>query len=235
MLLDLLVGLCVVGAAALAWAVRGRSSPFFGSNYWRGPKTRRAIALTFDDGPSESTSDLLTLLDDLGVRATFFMCGHHVRRLPRIVDRVTASGHEIGNHTDTHPYLFFCSPDSIYQQMDRAQQAIQEATGVRPALFRTPYLARWFGLASALKRLGLTNIAWTAIACDWKLPASGIVSRMAGKARPGAILCFHDGRELQHHPDISATLAAVAELVPLWRRQGYEFITVSEMIASKSR
>src|SRR5258707_4524506 len=101
----------VTGAAAfLGHAVRGRSSSFFGPSVYRGDRARRALALTFDDGPSESTPALLRILAAHQIRATFFMCGTNVRRWPRIAQDVLTAGHAIGHHTDTHPPLHFHSP-----------------------------------------------------------------------------------------------------------------------------
>ena len=200
MLVEALGGVGCAAAGLLAYAVRGRSSRLLGPSFWKGPADRRAIALTFDDGPSESTPDLLSLLYDYNVNATFFQCGHHARRLSRVAERCASQGHEIGNHSDTHPAFYLRSPQFIFDQIQRAQTAISEATGVTPTLFRSPYGARWFGLRPALERLELTEVMWTAIARDWSLPAPAIVARMERRAAPGAILCFHDGRELLHPP-----------------------------------
>jgi len=226
--------LCPVAAAAgvLAYGVRGRSSTLLGPSVWKGPATRKAIALTFDDGPSESTMDLLRVLERFGARATFFQCGHHVRRLPRVAVRVTAEGHEVGNHSDSHPSFVFRSPQFIYDQLERAQTLIADTTGVTPTLFRAPYGVRWFGLAAAQERLKLMGVMWTTIARDWKLPAQGIADYVGPKVRPGSILCFHDGRELVHHPDISATLGALELLLPKWLAEGYEITTVSGLLTA---
>src|SRR5215471_14917258 len=89
--------------SAAAWAVRGKSSQLLAPSVWRGDSGRKTIALTFDDGPSVSTPALLDLLGRHKVRATFFMCGKNVRRLKSIAKEVVDAGHEIGNHTDTHP------------------------------------------------------------------------------------------------------------------------------------
>src|SRR5436305_268893 len=96
-------------AGAAAWAVRGKSSQVFAPSVWRGDSARTTVALTFDDGPSESTPALLELLAQHKVHATFFMCGKNVRRLKSIAREVAAAGHQIGNHTDTHPRLDFHS------------------------------------------------------------------------------------------------------------------------------
>jgi peptidoglycan/xylan/chitin deacetylase (PgdA/CDA1 family) len=228
-----LSGLAAAGAGALAWAVRGRSSALLAPSVWRGPRTRRAIALTFDDGPSESTRKLLGLFDHYGVRATFFQCGHHVRRLPKVAREVAEAGHEIGNHTDTHPALYFRSPDYILDQLRRAQETIAAETGCTPRLFRAPFGARWFGLREAQQRLGLLGVMWTTLARDWLLPARDIIRRLDKAAQPGAIICMHDGRVLKHDPDIQPTIDAVEEMLPRWLEEGYEIVTVSELLAGR--
>lgn len=228
------MGSAAVAGGALAYAVRGRSARLLAPSIWKGPAGRRALALTFDDGPSESTIDVLRLLERYGARATFFQCGHHARRLPRAAFRVADEGHEVGNHTDSHPSLVFRSPAFIHDQLERAQCSISEATGVTPTLFRPPYGARWFGLAEAQRKLGLMGVMWTTIARDWKLPSLGIVDYVSPRVRPGAVLCFHDGRELVHHPDISATLAALEILLPRWVQDGYEITTVSGLFKDQA-
>jgi peptidoglycan-N-acetylglucosamine deacetylase len=229
------LGMAALGAAGvLAWAVRGRSATLLADSVWQGPPNRRAIALTFDDGPSESTPELLELLAQHRAKATFFQCGYHVRRLPDITRALVAGGHEPGNHTDRHPALYLRSPAYIFNEIAMAQEAITSAAGVPPHWFRAPYGARWFGLGAAQRAFGLTGVMWTAIGRDWSLPAHGIAARLRRATRPGAILCLHDGRELAHNPDISSTVAAVAELLPWWREQGYEVLTVSELLAPKA-
>jgi peptidoglycan/xylan/chitin deacetylase (PgdA/CDA1 family) len=140
-------------------------------------------------------------------------------------------GHELGNHTDTHEALYLRSPAFIEEQIGRAQQSIEEFTGVHPRLFRPPFGARWFGLRAALARHGLTGILWTQIARDWTLDGRAIAARMRDKAAPGAILCFHDGRGLRHNADVAPTLEALELLLPEWAAEGYEFVTVSELLA----
>src|SRR5947208_9199513 len=93
----------VAGGAALAYAVRSPRSDLFGPSVWHGPRDLRAVALTFDDGPSESTPEILAELERYRARATFFQCGLNIRRLPDVAREVFAAGHEIGNHSYTHP------------------------------------------------------------------------------------------------------------------------------------
>jgi peptidoglycan-N-acetylglucosamine deacetylase len=220
-------------AAFLAWAVRGRSASVFGESYWRGPRDRPAIALTFDDGPSESTPELLEVLARHGAPATFFQCGANVERLPAVAREVLAAGHEIGNHSHTHPLLCFHSPAFIDGELRRAQEAIARHTGATPAWFRAPFGARWFGLGEAQRRLGLTAVMWTVIGYDWSRKADAVVQRISERVGNGAILCLHDGRELRAKPDVGVTVEAVRRLLPMLSDRGYSFETVSRLLCPK--
>ena len=217
-------------AALLAWAVRGRASSVFGPSVHHGPPGRNVIALTFDDGPSESTPHVLELLDKYQAHATFFQIGANVERLPHIARAVHAAGHEIGNHSHTHPLFCFHSAEFIYQEFARAQRAIADATGFSPTLLRAPYGARWFGFRNAQRRLALRGVMWTVIGYDWKAKADTIVDRMLAGAANGSILCLHDGRTVRANPDIRETLAAVGCLIPALRDRGYKFDTVSRLL-----
>lgn len=229
--LGIWAGAAVAAAGAfLAYAVRGRSSSFFGPSVYRGDRSRPVLALTFDDGPSESTPALLEILARFQIPATFFMCGQNVRRLPEIARAVSAHGHEIGNHSNTHPRFDFKSSQFIYRELAQAQEAIHTATGANPRMFRAPYGVRWFGLRQAQQRLGLTGAMWTAIGRDWRSPAPEIVRNLARGAVNGGILCLHDGRTVQVAPDIRNTLDAVERIVPLLQERGFQFQTVSEML-----
>jgi peptidoglycan/xylan/chitin deacetylase (PgdA/CDA1 family) len=224
---------CAVGCGAgalMAYGVRGRSSTLFAPSVYRGSSTRRAIAFTFDDGPSESTAALLRVLADQNVPATFFQCGANVERLPAIARDVAQGGHEIGNHSYTHPRFFFKQPAFIQEELSRAQDSIERVTGVSPALFRAPFGVRWPGMREAQRRLHLTGVMWTVIGRDWKLDAQAIVRRVLPEMENGAIICLHDGRELQIRPDVEPTIDAVRRLIPILKAEGYRFQTVSQLI-----
>ena len=222
------------GAASfMAWAVRGRSASVFGRSVWRGPRDRRALALTFDDGPGEGTPDILETLAEYGVPATFFQCGANVDRLPEIAHEVAARGHEIGNHSYSHPYLFLRSPGAIENELRRAQETIERHTGVRPKWFRAPYGARWFGVGRAQHIMQLTGVMWSAIGYDWNRRADEVVASMMASASNGAILCLHDGRELREKPDVRATVEAVRRLVPILLARGYKFETIGRLLCPK--
>jgi peptidoglycan/xylan/chitin deacetylase (PgdA/CDA1 family) len=232
--MNLLLPVAGAGCGLMAWAVRGRSAALFGRSVWRGPRDRHALALTFDDGPSESTPRILDVLAQYHAPATFFQCGANVVRLPDIARAVAAAGHEIANHSYSHPYLFLRSPAAIENELRRTQETIEEYTGQRPVWFRAPYGARWFGVGRAQRRLQLAGVMWTAIGYDWSLRVEEVVARMAASASNGAILCLHDGRELREKPDVRTTVESVRRLVPLLLDRGFQFETVSRLICPKN-
>jgi peptidoglycan/xylan/chitin deacetylase (PgdA/CDA1 family) len=228
--LEIAGGAGVVAAGVLAYAVRAPSCDWLAPSVFRGVRTRRAVALTFDDGPSESTPELLNILEQYGARATFFQCGQSARRLPAIARQVREAGHLIGNHTESHAFLWLRSPSFIYRQMAAAQDSIEQATGQRPRWFRPPFGGRWFGLAAAQRTLGLTSVLWSTIGKDWKWPADRVVARLMRGACNGAIFCLHDGRLLSPRPDVSATVETVRRMVPALLERGFHFETVSEIL-----
>lgn len=219
-----------VATGAMAWAVRSPRSSVFGPSVWHGPRDRRAVAFTFDDGPSEGTGAILEVLDRYRAPATFFQCGLNVRRLPEAARAVRAAGHEIGNHSYTHLLLALRSPGMIEEEFTRAQAAIEDATGFAPALLRAPFGVRWLGFRRVQHRLGLMGVMWSIIGYDWSLPSRSIVDRVQRGIANGAIICLHDGRQLQARPDIRATVAALRLLVPMVQARGYELETVSQLL-----
>jgi peptidoglycan/xylan/chitin deacetylase (PgdA/CDA1 family) len=231
-----MVALAAAGAASafLAWAVRGRSAAVFAPSVYRGDPRRRAIALTFDDGPSESTPALLEILMAHRARATFFQIGANAARLPAVARETAAAGHEIGNHTYSHPALYLRPPSFVCDEFARGQDAIIDASGARPALLRAPFGARWFGFAETQRRLGLLGVMWTVLGRDWELAAADVAMRVVRGAGNGAIICLHDGRQLERRPDAASTIRAVREIVPALEDRGYQFLTVSQLLCPQN-
>ena len=158
------------------------------------------------------------------------MCGHNVRRHPEIACQVHAAGHEIGNHTDSHPYLHFKPADFIFRELALAQQSIQSAVGVTPVWFRAPYGVRWFGLREAQRRLNLKGVMWTVLPRDWRWPAGRVARCILDRVSNGAIVCLHDGRMLESAPDIRSTIEGVEYVLPRLKERGFEFVTLSEIL-----
>jgi peptidoglycan/xylan/chitin deacetylase (PgdA/CDA1 family) len=197
---------------------------------WRGNPKRKAIALTFDDGPSLSTPLFLDVLAEHRVPATFFQIGVNVVRHPDITRAVLAAGHEIGNHSHTHLNFAFKSRAVIEQDFADAQAAISNVTGAQPTLMRAPFGVRWPGFGSMQTKLGLTGVMWTVIGLDWKLPAAAISERVVERLASGGIVCLHDGRDTRENPDVGPTLESVRRIVPALIEAGYHFETVSQLL-----
>lgn len=229
------------GAAVAARTVHGvasRSSQLFGPSVYRGDGNRRSIALTFDDGPSEGSLHLIDYLAAERIPATFFHCGKNVERHPEIARRILEMGHEIGNHTYSHPRLAprvawppqFRSPAFIEAELSRTQRIIEAEVGLRPTLMRAPYGLRWYGLTAAQEKLGLLGVMWTVIGRDWEWPAYAIADLVLRRSTPGGIICLHDGRDIQPKPDISEMLKALRRIVSELKDAGYSFENVSSLI-----
>jgi peptidoglycan-N-acetylglucosamine deacetylase len=214
----------------MVWEVAGRLSGPAGATVYRGPSHKKAVAITFDDGPSESTPELLGLLARYKVQATFFQCGVNVRRLPEVARAVVEGAHEVGNHSDSHRSMLLRSKSFMSKELGRAQESIVAATGRRPVLFRPPYGHLWFGLGEVERRLGLTGVMWTTIGWDWKHSAARVLSILRRGCTNGAIFCLHDGRSGEQKPDITNTLEAVRRFVPELLAQGFRFETVSQLL-----
>jgi peptidoglycan/xylan/chitin deacetylase (PgdA/CDA1 family) len=238
----LLAVLSTLGAVALAfglwfwWACATPTSTFFRPVLVRGPGDRKRITLTFDDGPAEQFTDqILDILREHQVPATFFVCGRSVEKRPEILTRIVAEGHAVGNHTLTHPYLFFKSRRRMSVEIDRTQEIIEKVVGFRPRIFRPPYGSRWFGLVPTLEARGMKLIQWSATGYDWKKDARGIVESALRELHPGAVILLHDGRETRDPSEVdrTATVQALPELIQGARNQGYEFVALSDFLPKK--
>src|SRR5215475_7069738 len=157
-------GVLLAGAAGtVAYGIVNKSSQLFAATVCRGPGHRKSVALTFDDGPSESTMSLLDYLSDRKVSATFFQCGLNVLRLPDISREVLARGHELDNHSWSHPKICFKTTSFIDDEFSRTQRLLAAETGITPKVLRPPYGYRWPGLQSVQNKLGVRGVLWTAI------------------------------------------------------------------------
>ena len=210
------------------YVVAAPRSQVLGKTLVCGPPDSGKIALTFDDGPGEATPLILDILKKAGIRATFFLCGQNVERFPIYARRIAEEGHEIGNHTYSHPRFLWKTPGRIAWEIERAQNVIAHHTGRQPKLFRPPYGIRWFGLFPILSRNQMRVIMWSVNSKDWRSPAPRIVSRVLRGVTPGAIILLHDGVPPHQSGDRNGTVEAVGEIVGTLGER-YRFVPVSEM------
>lgn len=197
-----------------------------GITFTRVPVEGNYVAITFDDGPHpQNTPRLLDMLRARNVKATFYVIGRSVDLHPGIVRRTVAEGHEIGNHSHTHRLMTQLSDSEVRNEMQRCEDAIGKAAGVRPRTMRPPY----GGLAQRQRELvhsefGYPTILWSVDPLDWKRPGPSVVAqRMISGASPGGILLAHD----LHSQTVDAMPATLDGLL----RRGYKFVTVSQLIA----
>ena len=184
------------------------------------------IAMTFDDGPSEKlTPELLDLLAKDHIHATFFVIGKNVVEHPEILQRAVREGHEIGNHSWSHPAFGKMSDASVRRELQKTDDAIKEAIGGRPVLMRPPYGSitarqkKWIN-----EEFGYRIILWDVDPLDWKRPGPDVVrSRIVKETRSGSIVLSHD-----IHP---GTIKAMPETFAQLQAKGFKFVTVSELLA----
>jgi len=205
----------------------------FGKTYWEGSTRQRVVALTFDDGPNGPfTEAVLDILSREHVRATFFLIGRNARLYPNVAARIARDGHVIGNHTDSHPPAFALEPArALRAEIDKAEESIHAATGVYAHFFRPPQGIRSPWLMQVLREDSLVAVTWDDAPGDW-FPYSSrqLVATTLQQAHPGAIILLHDGLNLTRHPDRSATVEALPEIIHRLRAEGYRFVTVPELL-----
>lgn len=187
----------------------------------------KRIALTFDDGPHATrTPEILDLLSEHGVKATFFVVGTNVSRFPDLVRRERAEGHEIGNHTFDHARLSCCSESEISDEISGAEDLLVETVGVLPTLFRPPEGAYSEKVLQVAQTMDYRVILWTVDTRDWAgTGTEEIVANVKEHVRDGSIILFHDFAGPKTH-----TLEALRILIPELLNEGYTFVTVSELL-----
>jgi peptidoglycan-N-acetylglucosamine deacetylase len=223
------------GGALLYYACSWPTSQVLGRALVRGTPSGQSVALTFDDGPAEPfTSQILDILREHRAPATFFCCGKNVERFSDIVRRIQAEGHTLGNHTYSHPLLYLKRRRLIEAEIDRTQEAIERVTRGAPTVFRPPYGVRWFGLFSALRQRGLTDVQWSDTGYDWitRHSPAEIARKALAKLRGGAVILLHDGREPRapNEVDASKTVAALPAILEGACAAGFKFVSIERFL-----
>lgn len=181
----------------------------------------KAIALTFDDGPSDYTEELLDGLQLYDAKATFFVVGKTAEKKPEIVKRAHEEGHLIGNHTYSHIDFYKSSISEIEEDINKGSNVIKDIIGKKPLFLRVPYGNVNF---IQLKQLDSFFIHWSTSTLDWfKEDEEYIYKRIMKEAKDGAIILMHDTKEV--------TVKAVLRAIPELQEQGYEFVRVDELLS----
>lgn len=207
------------------------SSQLFGPSLARAPRNGDGprLALTFDDGPSESTPEILEVLAEHRARATFFLLGANAERLPEVARSVARQGHETGSHSYSHPRFYLSTPRRIAAEIARGQQALEGVLGTSPSLFRPPYGIRWFGMFPAVEQHGLTVVMWSVCGYDWKRSGDWIARHVVRHAGDGDVVLLHDGKTTMPGNHRRETARALRAILPVLAERGFQAVTVGEL------
>ena len=205
--------------------------------------TRKIVALTFDDGPNpDYTPLILEILAHYQIKATFFLLGRNVAAYSETAREVARAGHAIGNHTFTHPCLADCSPVGVARELFQCQRTIQEMIGVVPEVMRPPFGIQDPKSFLTARVMGYAAVHWSASGNDWRGDSAPVVAeRILADIQPGGIILLHDGWEpppyqTEWQPeydlfqDRSPTIEALPMIIEPLQSQGYQFLTLPEMI-----
>ena len=233
MLPTFLGGIGVAGLATVAgYNTMSPTSQLYGKTFVGLPPGSRLMALTYDDGPNDPyTLRLMEVLERHGVKATFFLIGQFVQQEPAIARAIANAGHAIGSHTWDHPNLIFASKAEVRRQLELAQKAIFDATGVEPKLFRPPFGGRRPASLRAVRAFGLDPIMWNVTCYDWKAKsAEEIVAHAERQVRGGDVILLHDGGYHHMGTDRSRTVEASDRILTRYRGEGFKFVTIPQMM-----
>jgi peptidoglycan-N-acetylglucosamine deacetylase len=199
--------------------------------FLQGPTDQNRIALTFDDGPDPRfTEDVLDILNQYNVPATFFLMGSRAIAYPEIVERMNNEGHVIGNHTYFHPNLVKEGDiATLEREVTRTEDVLRDIIGYETSLFRAPYGFLYNELVEKLAEMQYSVIGWSVDSLDWQEdPPEVIASKVLDNVQPGAIILMHDGADWDG--DRTNTIESLKQIIPSLQEQGYEFVTVPELL-----
>ncbi|MER7809179.1 polysaccharide deacetylase family protein [Streptomyces sp900116325] len=204
-------------------AARGKASGSVAGNV--DCRKAKCVALTFDGGPSLTTPGLLDILKQEDLQATFFVQGKgHIAKYPEILRRISAEGHEIGNHTWTHKDLTDIDVADARQELTGTQDAIEKVTGTRPILMRPPEGRTNREVAKICRELGLAQVLWSVTAKDYETTDSALITkRVLDQTHRDGIILLHDLHK--------GTVPAVPGIIKALKQRGYTIVTVSQLLA----
>lgn len=186
--------------------------------------SEKKVAISFDaTWGTELTDEILEILQAHNIRTTFFLAGYWVDKHPDYVVKISEAGHEIGNHSYSHPHMNSLSEQGIAYELQKNEHLIQDLTGQRTTLFRPPFGEYNNQVISVATELGYHTIQWSVDSLDWKdLTSDQIYQRVMSQIKPGSIVLFHNAAP--------GTPGAIRRLIPDLKAQGYEIVPVSELV-----
>jgi peptidoglycan-N-acetylglucosamine deacetylase len=222
--------LLLLAAVAGLWKLsEARSFQAFGELVHRVETTQPLVALTFDDGPTPAAAQaILALLEQEGVRATFFFTGAEMAAQPGLAARFVQAGHELGNHSYTHARMVLKSPGFVRDELDRTDALIRQAGQAGPIFFRPPYGRKLLVLPWVLARSGRTSVTWDVEPESFPEVdgnAQRIQAHVLERAKPGSIILLH-----VMYPSRAESLLAVQGTIRGLKARGFRLVTVSELL-----
>lgn len=226
----LVVLVLFVAFAFGAWHLaRARTVQLFGEIVPRVETEKKVIALTFDDGPqSETVDEILNVLAQKNVKATFFVCGAEIEQHPEAARKLVRAGHELGNHSYSHVRMVFKSPSFIRDEFERTDALIRSAGHAGPIHVRAPYCKKLVGLPWYFARNHRTHVTFDVepeTFPEVDADANAIINHVAGGVRPGSIVLLHPW-----YRNRGRTRAALPRMIDILKDRGYAFVTVDELM-----
>jgi peptidoglycan/xylan/chitin deacetylase (PgdA/CDA1 family) len=209
---------------------------WYGRTFTGVDRHSKKLALTYDDGPNDPhTLQLLDVLAKHDVKATFFMIGRFVAQRPEIARCVVKAGHVAANHTFSHPNLICASAIKTQKELADCALALTDAVGEHSRLFRPPFGGRRPETLRIVQSLGLVPVMWNVTGWDWNAKPSEYVERkVQSQMRGGSVILLHDGGHRQMGADRSQTVIATDRLIDRYKSEGYEFVTIPEMMPNQA-
>ncbi len=204
----------------------------FGRVFSNTKTTQKVVALTFDDGPYPPyTEQVLDVLKEYHVPATFFVVGQNVEKYPELVKRIADEGHQIGNHTYHHIDLLKANRKDIAEEIDSTNKAILAASGIRTHLIRPPHGFRDPVVMEMMAERNMKVVEWSVMSRDWTNPGvDAIVERTVKKVKNGSIILLHDGDGITSRDSRIQSVEAARRIIEILSEQGYTFVTVDEIL-----
>lgn len=224
---QLMLALCVLAAVVIT--VVGSVGVFAGSErllpIYCVETDKKQIAISFDAAwGNDDTQNLIDILKEYNVPATFFVVGSWVDKYPESVKALSDAGHQVQNHSNTHPHMPQLSKTQMVDELESCNSKIEKITGVRPTLHRPPYGDYDNSLLEAVESVNMTAIQWSVDSLDWKdtATAESICKRVTSKVKNGSIVLFHN--DADHTPE------ALPTILKCLKDEGYEFVFISDLI-----
>jgi peptidoglycan/xylan/chitin deacetylase (PgdA/CDA1 family) len=208
------------------------------ANHFYGPvfseirTTQKLVALTFDDGPNPPyTGQILDILKEKQIPATFFLVGQNAARHPELVRRIVSEGHQLGNHTYNHVDLLKTDRQGIIDEVDKTNKVIAGIIGYAPHVIRPPHGFRDAVVMATMAEFQLKVVEWSVASRDWLNPGAEVIAdRTLGQVRNGSIVLLHDGDGIAATAPRDQTVAATRIIIDRLLAQGYTFVTVDEIL-----